>query len=87
LDEEGLRLSLAGAQERTSFLRRNGKWHRPLRSTPTTHIFKLPLGQAAGRSGLGEWSLEVAPASIVQFGWLSSAMDRLNQREAHLFVN
>lgn len=39
-----LRLSIAGAQEKTALLRRDGKWLLPQGSTPTTHIFKLPLG-------------------------------------------
>ena len=39
------RISLAGVQEKTAFLFHNGRWHRPLGSTPTTHIFKRPLGQ------------------------------------------
>lgn len=38
------RLSIAGAQEKTAFLWLDGQWHRPQGSTPTTHIFKLPLG-------------------------------------------
>jgi serine/threonine-protein kinase HipA len=43
-DEENLRLSLAGAQEKTALLRIGSKWHRPRGATPTTHILKLPLG-------------------------------------------
>lgn len=39
-----LRLSIAGAQEKTAFLYHQGQWHLPKGSTPTTHIFKLPLG-------------------------------------------
>jgi serine/threonine-protein kinase HipA len=39
-----LRLSIAGAQEKTALLRHEGKWFLPHGSTPTTHIFKLPLG-------------------------------------------
>jgi serine/threonine-protein kinase HipA len=38
------RISLAGAQEKTALLFHRGKWCRPLGPTPTTHIFKLPLG-------------------------------------------
>jgi serine/threonine-protein kinase HipA len=38
------RISIAGAQEKTAFLFWNGVWNRPLSSTPTTHIFKLPIG-------------------------------------------
>jgi serine/threonine-protein kinase HipA len=39
-----LRLSIAGAQEKTALLYHNQQWQRPHGSTPTTHIFKLPLG-------------------------------------------
>lgn len=39
-----LRLSIAGAQEKTALLKRDGQWLIPQGSTPTTHIFKLPLG-------------------------------------------
>lgn len=42
--DNDLRLSIAGAQEKTALLRHGGRWKLPLGSTPTTHIFKLPLG-------------------------------------------
>jgi serine/threonine-protein kinase HipA len=42
--DEDLRLSIAGAQEKTALLRHEGRWLLPRGSTPTTHIFKLPLG-------------------------------------------
>jgi serine/threonine-protein kinase HipA len=38
------RVSIAGAQEKSAFLYYKGKWNRPLGATPTTHIFKLPIG-------------------------------------------
>jgi len=41
---EDLRLSIAGAQEKTALLRDHDRWLLPEGSTPTTHIFKLPLG-------------------------------------------
>ncbi|MCC8395645.1 type II toxin-antitoxin system HipA family toxin [Paraburkholderia sp. MMS20-SJTR3] len=41
---EDLRLSIAGAQEKTALLRHRERWLLPEGSTPTTHIFKLPLG-------------------------------------------
>jgi len=44
------RISLAGAQEKTAFLRANDRWCRPLQATPSTHIFKLPLGVIANTS-------------------------------------
>lgn len=41
---DDLRLSIAGAQEKTALLHHEGRWFLPRGSTPTTHIFKLPLG-------------------------------------------
>jgi len=41
---DDLRLSIAGAQEKTALLKQNGKWLLPEGNTPTTHILKLPLG-------------------------------------------
>src|SRR5690606_7420199 len=38
------RISIAGAQEKTALLRLDSQWCRPQGATPTTHIFKLPLG-------------------------------------------
>lgn len=44
-DDAGkFRISIAGAQEKSAFLYYKGKWCRPLKATPTTHIFKLPIG-------------------------------------------
>lgn len=42
-DDEEFRLSLAGAQEKTAFLRHEGAWCVPEGTTPTTHIFKPPI--------------------------------------------
>ncbi len=43
-DTDDLRLSIAGAQEKTALLWHQEQWCLPEASTPTTHIFKLPLG-------------------------------------------
>jgi serine/threonine-protein kinase HipA len=43
-DDDDFRISLAGAQEKTAFLLHEGQWMVPHGATPTTHIFKLPLG-------------------------------------------
>ncbi len=43
-EEEELRLSIAGAQEKTALLRMGRRWYLPRGATPTTHILKLPLG-------------------------------------------
>jgi serine/threonine-protein kinase HipA len=41
---DDFRISIAGAQEKTALLWHDGRWCKPLGATPTTHIFKLPLG-------------------------------------------
>ncbi|MEZ2416533.1 type II toxin-antitoxin system HipA family toxin [Luteibacter sp. RCC_6_2] len=76
-------ISLAGAQEKTAFLWWDGQWLAPRGATPTSHIFKLPLGLMGGRradfstSVDNEWlclrllkayGLNVADARIATFG-------------------
>lgn len=48
VDDEDLRISIAGAQEKTALLLQDGLWCLPQGSTPTTHILKLPLGLVGG---------------------------------------
>lgn len=82
-DDADLRISIAGAQEKTALLRIGRRWHRPLGATPTTHIFKLPLGTVGNMradmtsSVENEWlcagllaalGLEVAPCQVARFG-------------------
>jgi serine/threonine-protein kinase HipA len=82
-DPEDLRISIAGAQEKTALLKVDGQWCRPLAATPTTHILKLPLGLVGGRrldlshSVYNEWlcaqllrelGLPVAVTDIATFG-------------------
>ncbi|MEZ4484341.1 MAG: type II toxin-antitoxin system HipA family toxin [Syntrophotaleaceae bacterium] len=43
--EKEFRISVAGAQEKTALLRLRNEWHLPLGTTPTSHIFKLPIGR------------------------------------------
>ena len=47
-DDDDFRISIAGAQEKTALLLRDGQWALPRGNTPTTHIFKLPLGLIGG---------------------------------------
>lgn len=44
-EEDEFRISLAGQQEKSAFLLHEGQWKRPFDTTPTSHIFKLPIGQ------------------------------------------
>ncbi len=82
-NEDDFRISIAGAQEKTALLWHDGQWCRPLGATPTTHIFKLPLGLVGNiradmhTSVENEWlcaqilsllGLPVAPCEIATFG-------------------
>ncbi len=43
-DDNDFRISIAGVQEKTAFTWHNNNWCHPLATTPTTHIFKRPIG-------------------------------------------
>src|SRR3990172_335618 len=58
LDDDDFRISIAGAQEKSAFLLHQGRWCKPLGTTPTTHIFKLPLGLVGGIQADMSQSLE-----------------------------
>lgn len=62
-DNDDFRMSLAGAQEKTAFLWHDDQWCVPIGATPTTHIFKLPLGLAGNIS---------ADINSVENEWLCS---------------
>lgn len=81
--DDDFRISLAGAQEKDAFLRWNGRWMKPRGATPTTHIFKLPLGLVGGRQAdfstsvdnewlclklLAAYGLPVPQVEIARFG-------------------
>jgi len=84
IDDDDYQISIAGAQEKTAFLRADGQWMRPTGATPTTHIFKLPLGIPPSGIDLStsvenEWlcarildayEVPVAMGDIAQFGRL-----------------
>ena len=65
-ESDELRLSVAGAQEKTAFLWHNNQWCLPLGSTPTTHLFKLPMGV------IGEGQIDFT--SSVENEWLCSRL-------------
>lgn len=68
-DEDLFRISLAGAQEKTAFTRYRRRWCRPHGATPTTHIFKLPLGLVGG-------SRRVDLSDSVENEWLCAQLLR-----------
>lgn len=81
--DDDFRISLAGAQEKDAFLWWDGRWMKPRGATPTTHIFKLPLGRVGGRQAdfstsvdnewlclklIAAYGLRVPKAEIASFG-------------------
>jgi serine/threonine-protein kinase HipA len=80
--DEAFRISIAGAQEKTALLWHEKRWHLPLGTTPSTHIFKLPIGVAnqgidLSTSVENEWlcaqvarefGLRVADCEMAEFG-------------------
>jgi serine/threonine-protein kinase HipA len=97
-DDEALRISLAGAQEKTALTRHRGRWCLPHGSTPTTHIFKLPLGLVGNRalylttSVENEWlcsrilaafGLPVAECQLAQFGDVKALIVTRFDRKLH----
>jgi serine/threonine-protein kinase HipA len=96
--ESDFRISIAGAQEKTALLFLDNKWCRPLGVTPTSHIFKLPIGRIV-HSGMdlsdsveNEWlchlvlkayGLPVANAEIMSFdGVKVLVVERFDRRWA-----
>ena len=82
-DDADFRISLAGAQEKTAFLWWDGRWQQPHGATPTTHIYKMPMGLVGGRKAdfstsvdnewlclrlLKAYGMAVADAEIQTFG-------------------
>lgn len=82
-DLNDFRISIAGAQEKAAFLWYEGRWCHPHGVTPTSHIFKLPLGLVGNMRAnmmtsvenewlclkiLKELGFPVAEAEIATFG-------------------
>ena len=62
-ETDAFRLSIAGAQEKTALLRHEGRWCIPRGATPSTHIFKLPLGLVG--------NMQADMSHSVEIEWLS----------------
>lgn len=79
--EDDFRISIAGMQEKTAFLRIGGRWRLPLGPTPTSHIFKPAMMQGPNGADFSdtpwnEWlclnvcrafGLEAAQAEVLIF--------------------
>jgi serine/threonine-protein kinase HipA len=57
--EDEFRISVAGAQEKTALLLKDGKWIRPSGTTPTTHLLKPQLGEIPTASGIIDMNASV----------------------------
>jgi serine/threonine-protein kinase HipA len=80
-EEDDFRISIAGVQEKTAFLRIDNQWQLPLGPTPTSHIFKPamkegPNGADFSDTTWNEWlclvlcralGLETANADVLFF--------------------
>jgi serine/threonine-protein kinase HipA len=97
-EETEFRISIAGAQEKTALTRHRGRWCMPRGSTPTTHIFKLPLGIVGGRKLdlstslenewlcsriLREYGLPVASCELAEFGSAKALVVARFDRQLH----
>ena len=81
LPDQEFRMSIAGAQDKTGFLRMDNAWWIPEGMTPTSHIFKIPMGHLPSGIDLStsvenewlclklvkEFGLPVAEAAIKSF--------------------
>lgn len=96
--EEDFRISIAGAQEKTALTWHDGRWCKPRGATPTTHIFKLPLGLVGGRqmdmtlSLENEWlcarllagyGVSIASCEVKQFGATRALVVQRFDRQLH----
>jgi len=80
--ENDFRISVAGAQEKTALLRKDGQWIEPTGTTPTTHIIKPQIGRLPNGMDLSDsveneylclklmeaFGLRAANVELAQFG-------------------
>jgi serine/threonine-protein kinase HipA len=80
--ENDFRISVAGAQEKTALLRKDGQWIAPTGTTPTTHIIKPQIGRLPNGMDLSdsveneylclklmeEFGLRAAKVEMAKFG-------------------
>jgi serine/threonine-protein kinase HipA len=96
--DDEFRISIAGAQEKTAFTLRRGRFCQPHGSTPSTHIFKLPMGLIGGRQLdmthslenewlcarlMAEYGVPVARCEVKQFGETRALVVERFDRKLH----
>lgn len=94
--EEDFRISIAGAQEKTAFLKINNTWSVPQGSTPSSHIFKVQMGLLGNSIDMSEsvenewlclqickaFGLPTADAEILDFGGVRALVVKRFDRES-----
>ncbi len=88
-EEEPFRISLAGAQEKTALLHHEGTWQRPTGATPTTHIFKLPLGRVGNMQADLSTSVEnewLCAQIVREFGLPVAECEIMDFEDQHVLV-
>ena len=85
-ENDDFRISIAGAQEKTALLRMDGQWLKPKGISPTTHIFKPPIGMLPNGIDLSE-SVEnefLCMTLMKELGLLTAkvSMDRFEDQKA-----
>ncbi len=88
-DDESFRISIAGAQEKTALLWHEQQWHRPLGTTPTTHLFKLPLGRVGNMQADLSTSVEnewLCAQIVREFGLPVANCDIADFADQHVLV-
>src|SRR5690606_36563494 len=95
--DDAFRISVAGAQEKTALLWHEGRWWKPHGATPTTHLFKPPIGKLPGGYDLSDsvenefyclklcaaFGLPVASAEMHAFGGTKAlVIERFDRRWA-----
>ena len=88
-DNDAFRISIAGAQEKTALLWHEEQWHRPSGATPTTHIFKLPLGRAGNMQADLSTSVEnewLCAQIVREFGFPVANCNIANFSDQHVLV-
>lgn len=88
-EAEPYRISLAGMQEKTALLLKDGEWQKPLGATPTTHIFKLPLGRVGNRQADLSTSVEnewLCARIVREFGLPIASCEIADYEDQHVLV-
>ncbi len=95
--ENDFRISVAGAQEKTALLYKDGQWILPSGTTPTTHILKPPIGRLPNGIDMTDsvenehfclrlmesFGLPAAKSEILHFGDVKSlVVERFDRRWA-----